>query len=109
MDFVGDPHGPTEFLGDPGRSGPCGSGRVRVVEFSYNTTTTTTTTKGGNVTSARWQVTPSDPMWHVSSRSGVAALRTAIHSLLTYLLTLLGSRGVPVEVEANRPASRLAR
>jgi len=22
-DFVGDPHGPTEFLGDPGRSGPC--------------------------------------------------------------------------------------
>ena len=35
-DFVGDPHGPTEFLGDPGRSGPCGSARVRVVEFSYN-------------------------------------------------------------------------
>ena len=26
---------PTEFLGDTGRSGPCGSGRVRVVEFSY--------------------------------------------------------------------------
>jgi len=24
-DFVGDPHGPTEILGDPGRSGPCGS------------------------------------------------------------------------------------
>ena len=29
----------------------------------------------------------SDPMRHVSSRSGVANLRTAIHLLLTYLLT----------------------
>jgi len=28
-DFVGDPHGPTEFLRDPGRSGPCGSARIR--------------------------------------------------------------------------------
>ena len=28
--------------------------------------------KGGNVTSVGWQVTLSDPMWHVSSRSGVA-------------------------------------
>jgi len=27
-------------------------------------------------------------MWHVSSRSGVATLRTAIHLLLTYLLSL---------------------
>jgi len=26
-------------------------------------------------------------MWHVSSRSGVATLRTAIHLLFTYLLT----------------------
>ena len=43
--------------------------------------------KGGNVTSAGWQVTLSDPIWHVSSRSGVATLRTAIHLLLTYLLT----------------------
>jgi len=31
-----------------------------------------------NVTSAGWQVTLCDPMWHVSSRSGVATLRTAI-------------------------------
>ena len=38
--------------------------------------------KGGNVTSAGWQVTLCDPMWHVSSRSGVATLRTAIHLLL---------------------------
>ena len=29
-------------------------------------------------------------MWHVSSRSGVATLRTAIHLLLTYLLTRRG-------------------
>jgi len=43
--------------------------------------------KGGNVTSAGWQVTLCDPMWHVSSRSGVATLRTAILLLLTYLLT----------------------
>ena len=41
--------------------------------------------KGGNVTSAGWQVTLCGPMWHVSSRSGVATLRTAIHLLLTYL------------------------
>ena len=42
--------------------------------------------KVGNVTAAGWQVTLCDPMWHVSSRSGVATLRTAIHLLLTYLL-----------------------
>ena len=45
--------------------------------------------KGGNVTSAGWQVTLRDPMWHVSSGSGVATVRTAIHLLLTYLLTYL--------------------
>ena len=28
-------------------------------------------------------------MWHVSFRSGVATLRTAIHLLLTYFLTQL--------------------
>ena len=44
---------------------------------------------GGNVTSAGWQVTLCDPMWHVSSRTGVETLRTAIHLLLTYLLTYL--------------------
>ena len=41
---------------------------------------------GGNVTSAGWQVTLCDPMWHVSSRSGVATLRTAIPLLFIYLL-----------------------
>ena len=39
--------------------------------------------KGGNVSSAGWQVTLCDPIWHVSSRSGVATLPTAIHLLLT--------------------------
>ena len=41
--------------------------------------------KGGNVTSAGWQVTLCDPMWHVSSRSGVATLRTAIHLSLIHI------------------------
>ena len=45
--------------------------------------------KGGNVTSAGWPVTLCDPIWHVSSRSGVATLRTAIHLLLTYLLAMV--------------------
>ena len=44
--------------------------------------------KGRNVTSVGWHVTLCDPIWHVSSRSGVATLRTAIHLLLTYLLRL---------------------
>jgi len=35
-------------------------------------------------------------MWHVSSRSGVATLRTAIHLLLTYLLTYLPSSPIVV-------------
>ena len=49
--------------------------------------------KGGNVTSAGWQVTLCDPTWHVSSRSGVAILRTAIQLLLTcYLLTSVCGR-----------------
>jgi len=47
--------------------------------------------KCGNVTSAGWQVTLCNPMWHVGSRSGVATLRTAIHLLLTYLLTVARS------------------
>jgi len=42
-----------------------------------------------NVTSAGWQVTLCDPMWHVSSSSSVTTLRTAIHLLLTYLLCFL--------------------
>ena len=41
-----------------------------------------------NVSSAGWQVTLCDPMWRVSSRSGVATLQTTVH-LLTYLFTYL--------------------
>ena len=52
-------------------------------------------TLGRNVTSAGWQVTLCDPIWHVSSRSGVATVRTAIHLLLTYLITLC--HGQPME------------
>jgi len=47
-----------------------------------------TYTCGGNVTSAGWQVTLRDPMWHVSSRSEL--LYTCYLLLLTYL-----GRGVP--------------
>ena len=40
-------------------------------------------------------------MWHVSFRSGVATLRTAIHLLLTYLLTycVMSSRFYGAEVD----------
>ena len=38
-------------------------------------------------------------MWHVSSRSGVATLRTAIHLLLTYFLGD-GRKGQSLCVEA---------
>jgi len=55
----------------------------------------------GNVTSAGWQVTLCDPMWHVSSRSGVATLRTAIHLLVTYLLTYLQTFTWNVFVQSN--------
>ena len=46
-------------------------------------------------------------MWHVSSRSSVATLRTAIHLLLTYLLTYLhsiptlGSRAPPSSIDGR--------
>ena len=45
--------------------------------------------KGGNVTSAGWQVTLCDAIWHVSSRSGVAAGCLSManrHAAFTYLL-----------------------
>ena len=52
--------------------------RGRLIEYQLRRV------KGGNATSAGWQVTLCDPMWHVSSRSGVATLRTAVHLLVTY-------------------------
>ena len=55
------------------------------------TTDAVTSLQGRNVTSAAWQVTLCDPMWHVSSYSGVATLRTAIHLILTYLFYVLAT------------------
>ena len=46
-------------------------------------------------------------MWHVSSRSGVAALRTAIHLLLTYLLTCLDGRWQDAEAVAKDELQRV--
>ena len=53
---------------------------------------------GGNVTSARWQVTLFDPMWHVSSRSGaVLVAQTAICFLtLPYLSCLHDGGGMVI-------------
>ena len=43
--------------------------------------------KGGNVTSAGWQVTLCDPIWHVSSRSGDGRLACKlIYPSLLFLL-----------------------
>ena len=43
--------------------------------------------KGGNVTSAGWQVTLCDPIWHVSSRSGAVLVALNCYTLpyLPYL------------------------
>jgi len=56
--------------------------------------------KGGNVTSAGWQVTLCDPVWHVSSRSGVATLRTAIHLLLVVIVTFMSGNSRSQQVRA---------
>ena len=56
-------------------------------DAEHSTSTSFGWGKGVNVTSAGWQVPLCDPVWHVSSRSGVATLRTSIHLLLTYLQT----------------------
>jgi len=49
-------------------------------------------------------------MWHVSSRSGVATLRTAIHLLLTYLLTYFTRRPITVAVILSTfPRTRLSK
>ena len=41
--------------------------------------------KGGNVTSAGWQVTLCDPMWHVSSRGGEACWKLPYSVYLYYI------------------------
>jgi len=42
-------------------------------------------------------------MWHVSSRSGVETLRTAIHLLLAYLLTVALHGQLLTSYSAARP------
>ena len=42
--------------------------------------------KGGNVTSAGWQITLCDPIWHVSSRSGEASRELLYSVYFTFLL-----------------------
>ena len=47
-------------------------------------------------------------MWHVSSRSGVATLRTAIHLLLTYLPKMASNeRCLSVESRDEHTSRRL--
>jgi len=51
--------------------------------------------KGGNVTSAGWEVTLCDPIWHVSSRSGaVLVAQTAIRffTCLPFVFTIIRRR-----------------
>jgi len=43
-------------------------------------------------------------MWHVSSPSGVATLRTAVHLLLTYYLTIISSVRLSVYISTTRRA-----
>ena len=46
--------------------------------------------KGGNVTSAGWQVTLCDPIWHVSSRSGDGRLACKLlYAYFTFTFTAL--------------------
>ena len=48
-------------------------------------------------------------MWHVSSRSGVATLRTAIHLLLTYLLCERQRSPITVAKAVDYPVGYAAR
>jgi len=45
--------------------------------------------KGGNVTSAGWQVTLCDPVWHVSSRSSEAVCKL-LYSALPFFINVGG-------------------
>ena len=51
--------------------------------------------KGGNVTSARWQVILCDPIWHVSSRSGEASRELLYSVYFTFTFYLRHSDSVP--------------
>jgi len=60
--------------------------------------------KGGNVTSAGWQVILCDPIWHVSSCSGEACGELLYP--VTYLLTYITSnvQGAPIK---NNPLGKI--
>ena len=45
--------------------------------------------KGGNVTSAGWQVTPCDPLWHVSSHSSAVLVAQTAICFLTYICMII--------------------
>ena len=47
--------------------------------------------KGRNVASVGWQLTLSDPIWHVSSRSGEVSCKRLYFVYLLYLLVILQS------------------
>ena len=53
--------------------------RGRLIEYRFGWS------KGGNVTSAGWQVTLCDAIWHVSSRSGEASCELLYSVYLTFL------------------------
>ena len=58
--------------------------------------------KGGNVTSAGWQIMLCDPIWHVSSRSS-KAFANCYMRLLTYLLLVMAQLYEPhAAVERRR-------
>jgi len=63
---------------------------------------------GGNVTSAGWQVMLCDPIWHVSSRSGVAS-RELLYSVYFTLLFLLLRRQVSLHDVAKLEAVTYSR
>ena len=68
--------------------------------------------KGGNVTSAGWQVTLCDPIWHVSFRSGEACCELLYP--VTYLLYLSAviivlCPGTPCAVDGNSVAEQRRR
>ena len=64
---------------------------------------------GGNVTSAGWQVTLCDPMWHVSSRRGaVLVAQTACYTLpYLALIIYLACRGCTWQGSVDGRLSRI--
>jgi len=55
--------------------------------LSFRPTNCTTECHGGNVTSAGWQVTLCDPIWHVSFRNGGACCELLYGVTLLYFTT----------------------